>query len=164
MFRPASLLGGAGVGASLMYLLDPDRGRRRRSITRDRAKRMARRSGEMLSKAARDLSNRARGRATVVRTSWSGEHVGDDVLVARVRAAVERERAERLAIGGGVAANSELRARAGALAAELGLQVWIPPLELCTDNAAMIAAVARFARPLAYPDYLSLDASARVAQ
>jgi N6-L-threonylcarbamoyladenine synthase len=85
-----------------------------------------------------------------------------DALVARVRAAVERERAERVAIGGGVAANSELRARVDALAAELGVRVWIPPLELCTDNAAMIAGVARFARPLAYPDYLSLDASARV--
>ena len=39
----------------------------------------------------------------------------------------------------------------------------VPPLELCTDNAAMIAGVARFAEPIAYPGYLSLDASARVA-
>jgi N6-L-threonylcarbamoyladenine synthase len=69
----------------------------------------------------------------------------------------------RLAIGGGVAANSELRAGIGQLASELGLEVWIPPPELCTDNAAMIAAVARFMEPVAYPGYLSLDASARVA-
>ncbi|MEA2123482.1 MAG: tRNA N6-adenosine threonylcarbamoyltransferase, partial [Solirubrobacteraceae bacterium] len=70
---------------------------------------------------------------------------------------------ERLAIGGGVAANSELRERIDGLAAELGLQVWIPPRELCTDNAAMIAAVARFVEPIAFPGYLELDASARAA-
>jgi tRNA N6-adenosine threonylcarbamoyltransferase len=86
-----------------------------------------------------------------------------DALIARVRAAVERERLERLAIGGGVAANSELRTRIEALAAELGLAVWIPPRDLCTDNAAMIAAVARHMEPIAYPGYLDLDASARVA-
>jgi N6-L-threonylcarbamoyladenine synthase len=89
-----------------------------------------------------------------------------DALVARVRQAVEREpggAVERLAIGGGVAANSELRGRVDALAAELGLEVWIPPRELCTDNAAMIAAVARFADPIPFPGYLELDASARAA-
>jgi tRNA N6-adenosine threonylcarbamoyltransferase len=84
-----------------------------------------------------------------------------DVLVARVREAVERERLRRLAIGGGVAANSELRERVAGLTEELGLDVWIPPRELCTDNAAMIAAVARHMQPIAYPGYLSLDASAR---
>ena len=66
---------------------------------------------------------------------------------------------ERLAIGGGVAANSELRAAVGAL----GVPVWVPPVELCTDNAAMIAGAARFKEPLPYPDYLSLDAAARVS-
>jgi N6-L-threonylcarbamoyladenine synthase len=39
----------------------------------------------------------------------------------------------------------------------------VPPIALCTDNAAMIAAAARFAEPIAYPGYLDLDASARVA-
>ena len=41
--------------------------------------------------------------------------------------------------------------------------MWIPPLELCTDNAAMIAAAARFTDPLPYPAYLDLDAGARAA-
>jgi N6-L-threonylcarbamoyladenine synthase len=89
-----------------------------------------------------------------------------DALVARVRQAVEREPGAapgRLAIGGGVAANSELRERVGELAGELGLEVWIPPRELCTDNAAMIAAVARFLEPIEFPGYLELDASARAA-
>jgi N6-L-threonylcarbamoyladenine synthase len=82
-----------------------------------------------------------------------------DVLETRARQAIEREGLTRFAIGGGVAANSEWRARAQELDAEL----WVPPMSLCTDNAAMIAAASRFAEPLAYPDYLDLDASARPA-
>jgi N6-L-threonylcarbamoyladenine synthase len=80
-----------------------------------------------------------------------------EALTARTRAALERERLPRLAIGGGVAANSELRVAV----ADLGVPVWVPPMELCTDNAAMIAGAARFLEPLDYPDYLALDAAAR---
>jgi N6-L-threonylcarbamoyladenine synthase len=54
-----------------------------------------------------------------------------------------------------VAANSELRA---ALA-----EAVFAPLELCTDNAAMIASAARFSPALPYPDYLALDAYAAAA-
>jgi N6-L-threonylcarbamoyladenine synthase len=86
-----------------------------------------------------------------------------DVLATRSRQALEREGLERLALGGGVAANAELRERVASDAAALGGRVWVPPRELCTDNAAMIAAAARFLEPLPYPDYLALDASARVA-
>jgi N6-L-threonylcarbamoyladenine synthase len=82
-----------------------------------------------------------------------------EALVARTRAALEREKLARLAIGGGVAANSELREAVRALDAE----VWVPAMELCTDNAAMIAGAARFTEPLPYPDYLALDAQARAA-
>jgi N6-L-threonylcarbamoyladenine synthase len=82
-----------------------------------------------------------------------------EALVTRVEQALEREGLERLAIGGGVAANSELRAAVRAL----GVPVWVPPIELCTDNAAMIAGAARFLEALPYPDYLSLDASARIS-
>ena len=81
-----------------------------------------------------------------------------EALVARTRTALEREGLERLAIGGGVAANSELRAAVE----RLGVPVWVPPTELCTDNAAMIAGAARFLEPVAYPDYLALDAAARL--
>ena len=56
---------------------------------------------------------------------------------------------------GGVAANSELR-RALPDAA-------LAPLELCTDNAAMIASAARFAGAISYPGYLALDAYASTA-
>jgi N6-L-threonylcarbamoyladenine synthase len=81
-----------------------------------------------------------------------------DALVQRTRAALEGEGERRLAIGGGVAANSELRKAVG----DLGVPVWVPPIELCTDNAAMIGGAARFLEPLAYPDYLDLDAAARI--
>jgi N6-L-threonylcarbamoyladenine synthase len=80
-----------------------------------------------------------------------------DALLIRLEQAIEREGLDRVAIGGGVAANRELRERAAAL----GVRVWVPPSELCTDNAAMIAGAARFGTPLQYPDYLDLDASAR---
>jgi N6-L-threonylcarbamoyladenine synthase len=82
-----------------------------------------------------------------------------DALTDRVRSALEREGLERLAIGGGVAANSQLRTAVE----DLGLAVWVPPVELCTDNAAMIAGAARFLDALPYPEYLSLDAAARRA-
>ena len=48
-----------------------------------------------------------------------------------------------------------------ALCEEMGVRLWVPPMELCTDNAAMIAGAARFQTALPYPDYLALDASAR---
>ncbi len=81
-----------------------------------------------------------------------------DALIARLEQALEREGLEQVALGGGVAANRELRERAKALDA----RVWVPPIELCTDNAAMIAGAARFGRALPYPEYLDLDAAARL--
>jgi N6-L-threonylcarbamoyladenine synthase len=83
-------------------------------------------------------------------------------LVSRLTQAIRREGVANVALGGGVAANSALRAAAEQACAELGVRLWIPPRELCTDNAAMIAAAARFGQPLAYPDYLALDAAARL--
>ncbi len=74
-------------------------------------------------------------------------------LVERAERALEQTGLERLAVGGGVAANGELRRRLG----ELGASVHVPERVLCTDNAAMIASAARFAERLPYPDYLPLD-------
>jgi N6-L-threonylcarbamoyladenine synthase len=85
-----------------------------------------------------------------------------DALVARTRAAVESEGVRRLALGGGVAANTELRRRMAAMCEQAGVALSVPPIELCTDNAAMIAGASRFMTPLRYPDYLGLDASARL--
>jgi N6-L-threonylcarbamoyladenine synthase len=73
-------------------------------------------------------------------------------LAGRTREAAERTGAARIAIVGGVAANSELRAALPEARAA--------PLALCTDNAAMIASAARFVDPVPYPRYLALDAYA----
>jgi N6-L-threonylcarbamoyladenine synthase len=73
-------------------------------------------------------------------------------LAGRVREAAERTGAGRVAVVGGVAANSELRESLPGAA--------LAPLPLCTDNAAMIASAARFEEPVAYPGYLGLDAYA----
>jgi N6-L-threonylcarbamoyladenine synthase len=76
-------------------------------------------------------------------------------LVQRTEQAAEQTGATRVAVVGGVAANSELRAALPAAAAA--------PLALCTDNAAMIASAARFAEAVPYPGYLALDAYASTA-
>jgi N6-L-threonylcarbamoyladenine synthase len=76
-----------------------------------------------------------------------------EALAVRVERALVETGLERLAIGGGVAANGPLRERLRGL----GVDVDVPPVALCTDNAAMIASAARFVPAIPYPDYLSLD-------
>ena len=76
-------------------------------------------------------------------------------LAERTLQAAASSGARKIAVVGGVAANSELR-RALPDAA-------LAPLELCTDNAAMIASAARFAEAIPYPGYLGLDAYASTA-
>jgi N6-L-threonylcarbamoyladenine synthase len=76
-------------------------------------------------------------------------------LSGRAREAAERTGLERLAVVGGVAANSGLRAALP--------DARFAPLEYCTDNAAMIASAARYVDPVPYPAYLELDAYASAA-
>jgi len=103
----------------------------------------------------RDLGETAaRERAADLAASY--EHAIVEALVHRVERALDATGLDRLAIGGGVAANARLRERA----AGLGVRVQIPAPELCTDNAAMIASAARWAEPVAFPGYLDLDAYA----
>ena len=85
-----------------------------------------------------------------------------DALSTRAEQALAGEGLDRLAIGGGVAANSELRRALAERCAHREVALWSPALALCTDNAAMIAAAARHLVALPYPDYLSLDAAARL--
>jgi N6-L-threonylcarbamoyladenine synthase len=75
-------------------------------------------------------------------------------LVERTEQAARETGAARIAVVGGVAANSELRAHLAALGAVAA------PLSLCTDNAAMIASAGRTVQPVAFPGYLPLDAYA----
>jgi len=74
-------------------------------------------------------------------------------LAIRTQRALSQTGLDRLAIGGGVAANQMLRTRL----AELGVELDLPARELCTDNAAMIASAARYVEPQMYPEYLALD-------
>jgi tRNA N6-adenosine threonylcarbamoyltransferase len=76
-------------------------------------------------------------------------------LTRRTLEAARQTGAERIAIVGGVAANSELRAALPDATA--------PPLELCTDNAAMIASAARYTEAIPSPGYLGLDAYSSAA-
>ncbi|HEX5720399.1 MAG TPA: hypothetical protein VF179_29865 [Thermoanaerobaculia bacterium] len=59
--NPLTLLGGVGLGAGLMYLLDPDGGRRRRALARDKAVHGLKVSGKALRKTSVDVGNRTRG-------------------------------------------------------------------------------------------------------
>ncbi|TMM16865.1 MAG: tRNA (adenosine(37)-N6)-threonylcarbamoyltransferase complex transferase subunit TsaD [Actinobacteria bacterium] len=103
----------------------------------------------------RELSpDDARARAADLAASYQAAVV--DSLVVRVERALELTGLDRLAVGGGVAANGELRRRLRSL----GSGVHIPGRALCTDNAAMIASAARYGEQLPYPRYLGLDAYA----
>jgi N6-L-threonylcarbamoyladenine synthase len=101
--------------------------------------------------AVRDLGGRElEARRADLAASYQGAIVR--ALAERVREAATQTGRDRIAIVGGVAANSALRAALpDAVAA---------PLALCTDNAAMIASAARWTEPVPYPRYLALDAYA----
>jgi N6-L-threonylcarbamoyladenine synthase len=103
----------------------------------------------------RELSpDDVRARAADLAASYQAAVI--DSLVLRAERALEHTGLDRLAVGGGVAANGELRRRLRSL----GAAVHIPERALCTDNAAMIASAARFGEQRPYPHYLSLDAYA----
>ncbi len=86
-----SWLGGLGLGAGLMYLLDPDRGRRRRARVRDRISSRAGESESFLGKTSRDFANRTRGLVARTKSRVVPEgRVADDVLAERVRSKMGR--------------------------------------------------------------------------
>jgi N6-L-threonylcarbamoyladenine synthase len=100
--------------------------------------------------AVRDLGGELEARKADLAASYQRAIV--QALVRRTHEAAERTGAERVAVVGGVAANSELRAALPEAKA--------PPLTLCTDNAAMIASAARYVEAIPPPGYLALDAYA----
>jgi N6-L-threonylcarbamoyladenine synthase len=80
-----------------------------------------------------------------------------DVLTAKCKQALRKTMRNRLAVGGGVTANKSLRAALETLAGREGVELYVPPLNLCTDNAAMAAlAVEKWKRGQLAP--LDLDA------
>ena len=100
--------------------------------------------------AVRDLGDAAEERRADLAASYQRAIVR--ALAGRARQAAAEAGLGRIAVVGGVAANSELRAALP--------EAVFAPLALCTDNAAMIASAARFARALPCPEYLALDAFA----
>jgi hypothetical protein len=85
-----AMLTAVGVGAGLMYWLDPERGRRRRARLRDRAVRAGHVGAEAVGTTVRDVAQRASGTAASVRRLTHRESVDDVVLVERVRAVLGR--------------------------------------------------------------------------
>ncbi|MBF0545058.1 MAG: tRNA (adenosine(37)-N6)-threonylcarbamoyltransferase complex transferase subunit TsaD [Candidatus Riflebacteria bacterium] len=67
------------------------------------------------------------------------EAVGDTVI-GKIEAALDEFRIGKLVIAGGVAANAVLRKKASDMALKRGVELLIPPLSLCSDNSAMVAA------------------------
>jgi osmotically-inducible protein OsmY len=90
MNNKAALVGGIGLGAALMYLFDPDRGRRRRALIRDKVEGAANKTSDYAEKMSRDLRNRAYGVVAETKSMFRHEEVTDDVLVDRVRAKLGR--------------------------------------------------------------------------
>lgn len=81
---------GLGLGTGLMFLLDPDRGRRRRALLRDKCVWSARKTGEAFAVTKRDLANRAQGIASSIQSTFSSEPADDSVITDRVRSKLGR--------------------------------------------------------------------------
>jgi N6-L-threonylcarbamoyladenine synthase len=100
----------------------------------------------------RDLGDAAHAQRADLAASYQRAIV--EALALRVERGLRETGLERLAIGGGVAANGPLRERMG----RLGVELHVPERALCTDNAAMIGSAARWVTPLR--EYGDLDAYA----
>src|SRR5260370_11519690 len=83
-------MGAATVGGLLVYFLDPDTGRRRRALVKDRAVNFVKEADRAIGKASRDLSNPARGTVAEARSLLPFRDVSDEVLVEQVRARIGR--------------------------------------------------------------------------
>jgi osmotically-inducible protein OsmY len=89
MNKKAALVG-AGVGAALMYFFDPDRGKRRRALVRDKVEAAGNKASDYAEKMGRDIRNRAYGMVAETKALFRQEEVTDDVLADRVRAKLGR--------------------------------------------------------------------------
>ena len=85
-----AFLGGVGVGALVMYFLDPTTGARRRMGARNRVLKAGRAAGKAIESNAKDLADRARGIAERTRSRFDPGTPPDDVLAQRVRTALGR--------------------------------------------------------------------------
>jgi uncharacterized membrane protein len=84
------LLSGIGLGAALMYVFDPEKGRRRRALARDRLASAACRSQDFMGVLGRDLTKRSRGVLASARSILGTGEASDHVLTERVRSEIGR--------------------------------------------------------------------------
>jgi hypothetical protein len=90
MNKVLTLGAGLGIGTISMYLLDPDRGKRRRALVRDKFLWAQRKTGDCLGITTRDVKNRVRGMVTTVQSRFTSDEVSDTVLIDRVRSKLGR--------------------------------------------------------------------------
>jgi hypothetical protein len=79
-----------GLGAGLMYALDPQLGNRRRARARDKLSKAAHRTGRVVGATSRDVANRATGLAASLQSRFFESDAPDEVIEARVRARLGR--------------------------------------------------------------------------
>jgi hypothetical protein len=85
-----AMLTGIGIGIGLMYLVDPDRGRRRRALVKDKLSYSVHTGLHAMGTAGRDVAHRANGVVARVRRAFRDQALDDDVLIERVRAQLGR--------------------------------------------------------------------------
>ncbi|HEY0867265.1 MAG TPA: BON domain-containing protein [Fimbriimonas sp.] len=86
-----TILEGLAVGAGLMYVLDPESGRRRRAMARDQFQKQVRHRQSALGVMQRDFANRSRGMMTQFKAARThGDMVADDIVEQRIRSALGR--------------------------------------------------------------------------
>lgn len=90
MNRAIGLLSAAGIGAGMMYLFDPDRGKRRRALVRNKAEHASKIATAAAGKTQRDVRNHLLGAFADLESLFRSEEVSDDVLEARVRSKLGR--------------------------------------------------------------------------
>lgn len=102
----------------------------------------ARRAGVLVEDGQADVMDMSPDKVTIEDIAASFQAAVVDVLVYKSVRAAKSTGASAITLTGGVAANSQLRASLKTAAAEIGAEVYYPPMSLCTDNGAMIAGIA----------------------
>ena len=120
----------------------------------------ARRAGALVEDGQENAEDISPDRVTIEDIAASFQAAVVDVLAYKSVRAAKSTGARAITLTGGVAANSQLRTSLKAAAAEIGAEVYYPPMNLCTDNGAMIAGIAYQKYQQGLRDGLSLNAAA----